>query len=68
MADTGCKSADDALDACEAKAEKSGHGLPDCYDTFSATSPLAKTRAECIRLNCSKANADRIRAQVIGIT
>jgi hypothetical protein len=54
MVDVACKSAADALDACEAKAEKLGHGLPECYDTFSATGTLAATRANCIRSNCSK--------------
>lgn len=54
MADKACKIADDILDACEAKAEKSGGSLPVCYRAFSATSTLAKGRAECIRSNCSK--------------
>jgi hypothetical protein len=54
MADSGCKSADDTLDACEAKAEKGGSGLPQCYDAFGATGTLAKKRAECIRSSCSK--------------
>lgn len=54
MADSACKSADDTLDACEAKAEKAGHGLPECYDAFGATGTLAKKRADCIRSSCSK--------------
>jgi hypothetical protein len=55
MADSACKSADDALDACEAEAEKRGQGLPQCYETFSATGTAAKKRAECIRSGCSPA-------------
>ncbi len=54
MVDSACKAADDALDACEAKAEKAGSGLPACYDAFSATGSLAGKRADCIRTNCSK--------------
>ena len=54
MADAACKSADDALDACEAKAEKAGSGLPHCYDAFGAMGTLAKKRADCIRSSCSK--------------
>lgn len=54
MADPACKAADDALDACEAKAEKAGSGLRACYETFGATGALAKDRAACIRSNCSK--------------
>lgn len=54
MADFACKSADDTLDACEAKAEKAGSGLPQCYDLFGATGTLAKKRAECIRSSCAK--------------
>lgn len=54
MADSACKSADDTLDACEAKAEKAGHGLPECYDAFGATGALAKKRTDCIRSSCSK--------------
>jgi hypothetical protein len=52
--DSACKSSDDTLDACEAKAEKAGHGLPECYDAFGATSALAKKRADCIRSSCAK--------------
>lgn len=44
----------DTLDACEAKAEKAGSGLPQCYEAFGATGTLAKKRAECIRSNCAK--------------
>ena len=54
MSDAACKSADDTLDACEAKAEKAGHGLPECYDTFAATGTLASKRADCIRSSCAK--------------
>jgi len=54
MADSACKSADDTLDACEAKADKAGSGLPQCYDSFGATGTLAKKRAECIRSSCAK--------------
>lgn len=54
MADSACKSGDDTLDACEAKAEKTGHGLPACYDAFGATGALAKKRADCIRSSCAK--------------
>ncbi len=54
MADSACKSADDTLDTCEAKAEKAGSGLPQCYETFGATGALAKKRADCISANCSK--------------
>ncbi len=54
VADAACKSADDTLDGCEAKAEKAGHGLPECYDAFGATGTLAKKRADCIRSSCSK--------------
>jgi hypothetical protein len=55
MSEPECKSADDALDACEEQAEKRGRGLPECYDTFAATGATAKKRAECIRSNCSTA-------------
>lgn len=54
MSDAACKTADDALDACEAKAEKAGRGLRDCYDAFGATGSVAQKRAACIRSNCSK--------------
>jgi hypothetical protein len=54
MSEATCKSADDDLDACEAKAEKAGRGLPSCYDTFAATGVTAKKRADCIRSSCSK--------------
>lgn len=54
MSDSACKAADDTLDACEAKAEKAGSGLPACYDAFGATGSIAKVRADCIRSSCSK--------------
>jgi hypothetical protein len=54
MSDASCKSADDTLDACEAKAEKAGHGLPKCYEAFGATGSLAQKRAACIRSSCSR--------------
>ena len=54
MADSACKSADDTLDACEAKAEEAGHGLPECYAAFGAMGSLAGKRADCIRSNCAK--------------
>jgi hypothetical protein len=53
MADARCKSADDALDSCEAEAEKARRGLPECYEKFGATGILAKKRADCIRVQCS---------------
>jgi hypothetical protein len=54
MADSSCKSADDSLDACEAKAQKAGRGPAECYASFGAAGPLAKKRADCIHGSCAR--------------